>query len=163
MKLVISILITGTVATAIVDLWGIARRTMLGTSLPNYGMVGRWFAHMPRGRLRHSAIANTPSVGGERAIGWVAHYLIGVAFAAMLIGICGSAWIDQPALLPALAIGIATVTAPFLLMQPCMGAGIAASRMPDPSAARRQSLVTHTIFGFGLYAGGWVAHALSAL
>jgi hypothetical protein len=45
-------------------------------------------------------------------------------------------------------------------MQPGMGAGIAASRTPRPAAARMQSLVTHTIFGIGLYAGGWVASAL---
>jgi hypothetical protein len=41
------------------------------------------------------------------------------------------------------------------LMQPGMGAGIAASRMPRPSAARLQSLITHGIFGVGLYAAGW--------
>ena len=37
-------------------------------------------------------------------------------------------------------------------MQPGMGAGIAASRTPRPAAARVQSLLTHAIFGLGLYA-----------
>jgi hypothetical protein len=41
-------------------------------------------------------------------------------------------------------------------MQPGMGAGIAARRTPRPSAARFQSVVTHTIFGLGLYAAGWL-------
>ena len=53
---------------------------------------------------------------------------------------------------PALLVGIGTVAAPFLLMQPGMGAGIAASRTRRPGAARMQSLVTHTIFGLGLSA-----------
>ena len=57
---------------------------------------------------------------------------------------------------PALLVGIGTVVAPFLLMQPGMGAGVAASRTPRPAAARVQSLVTHAIFGLGLYASGWV-------
>jgi len=35
-----------------------------------------------------------------------------------------------------------------------MGAGIAASRTPRPGAARLQSLVTHAVFGLGLYAAG---------
>jgi Protein of unknown function (DUF2938) len=41
-------------------------------------------------------------------------------------------------------------------MQPGMGAGIAASRTPRPAVARLHSLVTHGIFGLGLYAAGWM-------
>jgi hypothetical protein len=37
-----------------------------------------------------------------------------------------------------------------------MGAGVAASRTPRPNVARMQSIVTHTIFGFGLYAAAWL-------
>jgi hypothetical protein len=62
--------------------------------------------------------------------------------------------LHQPTLLPALGYGIATVTAPFLLMQPGMGAGVAARRTPRPDAARLQSLVTHAVFGLGLYLSG---------
>ncbi|MDO9126054.1 MAG: DUF2938 family protein, partial [Parvibaculum sp.] len=32
-----------------------------------------------------------------------------------------------------------------------MGAGIAASKTPKPNAARLRSLVSHTVFGIGLY------------
>jgi hypothetical protein len=53
-------------------------------------------------------------------------------------------------------VGIGSVVAPFLLMQPGMGAGIAASRTPKPGAARLNSLVTHAVFGLGLYAAGWL-------
>jgi hypothetical protein len=45
-------------------------------------------------------------------------------------------------------------------MQPAFGAGIAASRARRPGAARLQSLVTHTIFGLGLYLTGLVASFL---
>ena len=48
-------------------------------------------------------------------------------------------------------VGIGTVLAPFLLMQPGMGAGIAARRNPRPAVARMHSLVTHAMFGLGLY------------
>ena len=120
--------ITGVSATAVIDLWAIARRRLLGTPLPNYALVGRW----------------------------IAHYAIGIMFAALLLAIWGLDWLRHPSLAPALAVGIATVTAPFLLMQPGMGAGIAASRTPRPAAARIQSLVTHAVFGLGLYAAGCV-------
>lgn len=153
-------LITGIGATLAMDLWGFVRKPLLGLAPPDYGMVGRWIGHMGRGRFRHVSIAAAPAVRAERLIGWVAHYLIGIAFAATLIGIWGLAWVRQPSLGPALIVGICTVAAPFLLMQPGMGAGIAASRTPRPAAARLQSLITHAIFGIGLYAGGWAARAL---
>jgi hypothetical protein len=111
---------------------------------------------MARGRFRHDAIAASPPVQHERLIGWTAHYLIGVAFAGVLLAIWGVEWARQPTLAPALIVGIVSVAAPFLVMQPGMGAGIAASRTPRPSAARVQSVVTHTVFGCGLYAAAWL-------
>jgi len=156
-------LVIGAGATALMDLWAIARRRAFDTPLPNYGLVGRWFAHLARGRCHHQSIAASPAVQGERVIGWVAHYVIGTAFAGLLLAVWGIAWVRQPTIGPALLVGIGTVAAPFLVMQPGMGAGVAASRTPRPAAARLQSLVTHTIFGLGLYAAGWVArlHHLS--
>ena len=69
----------------------------------------------------------------------------------------GLEWVRQPTLGPALLVGVGTVLAPFLVMQPGMGAGVAASRTARPAAARLQSIVTHAIFGVGLYAGAWIA------
>jgi hypothetical protein len=160
MNYLICVLIIGAGATAVTDLWAIARKWLLGIAPPNYGFVGRWIAHMAHGRFRHASIAASPAVRGEGLIGWVAHYLIGIAFAAALVGIWGLTWVQKPTISPALIVGIGTVAAPFLLMQPCMGAGIAASRTPHPAAARLQSLIMHAVFGLGLYAGGWVAHVL---
>mgnify|MGYP001071423507 CR=1 FL=1 len=157
-----SILLIGAGATAATDLWAIARKRLLGVPAPNYGLVGRWLAHMPRGRFCHDAIAAAPAVRGERVVGWTAHYLIGVAFAAILPAIWGPAWILNPTIGPALAVGIGTVAAPFLVMQPGMGAGIAASRTPRPASARLQSLLMHAIFGLGLYAAGRAARFLYA-
>lgn len=151
-------LIIGIGATVLMDLWGIARQSLLGIAPPNYGLVGRWIAHMTRGRFRHESIAAASPVRGELIIGWTAHYLIGIAFAALLISICGAEWVRNPTIFPAIAVGIGTVAAPFLLMQPGMGAGIAASRTPNPAAARLQSLITHAIFGLGLYLTGWLIH-----
>jgi hypothetical protein len=155
-------LLIGAGATAIMDFALIARKAVFGTPPPNYGLVGRWLAHMKHGKFRHDAIAASPAVKGERAIGWLAHYLTGIAFAALLVGIEGSEWMDQPTLVPALLVGIGTVAAPFLLMQPGMGAGVAACRAPRPAAARLQSLLTHAIFGFGLYAAGRAVQLISA-
>jgi len=151
-------LFIGIGATAVMDLWGIVRKALLGIPPPNYGMVGRWIAHMTHGQFRHHSIAASSPVRGEHIMGWTAHYLAGIAFATLLIGIWGFSWIQNPTIGPALAIGIGTVAAPFLLMQPGMGAGIAASRTPHPASARLQSLMTHAVFGLGLYATACAVH-----
>jgi hypothetical protein len=158
----VSALFVGGGATALTDLWAVARRRLLGIAPPDYGLVGRWLAHMARGRFRHDSIAAAPAVRGERLVGWLAHYAIGISFAALLLFIWGMNWMRQPTLGPTLAIGIGTVAAPFFVMQPGMGAGIAAGRTPRPAAARIQSLVTHTIFGVGLYAAALLANFLFA-
>ncbi len=46
---------------------------------------------------------------------------------------------------------IGTVVFPYLVPQPSVGLGIAASRTPRPAQARLKSLVTHSVFGAGLY------------
>lgn len=160
MNYLVCTLIIGVGATVAMDLWGIVRKPLLGVARPDYDLVGRWLAHMGRGRFFHKSIAASPPIYGERLIGWVAHYLIGIGFAAVLIGIWGLAWVQHPTIGPALVVGIGAVAAPFLVMQPAMGAGIAASRTPRPAAARLQSLITHTVFGLGLYVAGWAAHLL---
>jgi len=132
-----STLVIGTGATLVMDGWGLARKRLLGMPAMDYGLVGRWLAYLPRGRFRHERIAAMPPVRGERLIGWTAHYLTGVAFAGVLLALWGIDWARNPTLAPALIVGIGSVAAPFLMMQ-----------------ARVQSLVTHAVFGIGLYAAG---------
>jgi hypothetical protein len=150
---VLNAVLIGAGATALLDVYGVMRGWLTGSAIPDYAPVGRWIAHMTRGRFVHDAIGRSAPVAGERAIGWSAHYLIGIMFAAVLLVVWPD-WAREPALLPALIVGIGSVAAPFLLMQPGMGLGIAASRTPSPRAARLRSLTTHTMFALGLYAAG---------
>jgi hypothetical protein len=152
---VLNTAVIGAGATALLDLWSVARAKLSGGPMPDYAPVGRWLAYLTHGQFFHDAIAKSAPIRGECAIGWTAHYAIGIAFAAVLLFIWPT-WAREPSPLPALIVGIGSVAAPFLLMQPGMGAGIAASRTPNPRAARLRSLTTHTIFGVGLYAAGYV-------
>ena len=152
MNTVYSTVLVGVGATALIDLWSLLRLHVFGVQAPDFGLVGRWMAGMPHGRFRHASIAAAAPVPGEDLLGWGAHYAIGIGYAALLPLLSGPGWFAQPRLLPALAVGIGTVLAPFLLMQPGMGAGFFASRTPRPWPARLHSLVMHALFGFGLYA-----------
>jgi hypothetical protein len=99
----------------------------------------------------HASIAKAEPVRGELLIGWGAHYSIGIGFAALLLGTFGLEWARSPTLLPALFIGIVTVVAPLFVLQPAFGAGIASSRTPRPVFNSAKSLLTHTVFGLGLF------------
>jgi hypothetical protein len=106
---------------------------------------------LPEGKWIHESISKATPIKGELAIGWGVHYPIGITFAELLLGIFGLQWGRSPSLLPALIIGIATVLAPLLVLQPALGAGIASSKTATPIFNCLKSVVTHTVFGFGLY------------
>jgi hypothetical protein len=144
----------GAGATLVTDVWTWIRKHLTGVAPPDYGLVGRWIAYMPRGRFRHDPISSSPRIPHERVFGWTAHYLIGIAFASMLLAIWGIDWVRHPTIGPALVIGMGSVAAPLLILQPGMGLGFAASRTPNPAAVRMRSIVMHAVFGVGLYITG---------
>lgn len=153
------VLLVGIGATAVMDLWLVLLRR-LGLPGLDMALLGRWVAHLPRGRFAHAAIGRSPPIEGERAWGWLAHYAIGVAFAAALVGLQGPGWLHAPSPTPALAFGLCSAVAPLFVMQPAMGAGFAASRTPTPLKNCLRSLANHAVFGLGLYLS---ATALAAL
>ena len=147
----LSAVAVGLGATLFMDLWALLLKRFFGTPSANYCLVGRWFRHMPGGTFVHTSIANSSPKHFECAVGWIAHYLIGVVYALVLVALVSADWLMRPTLLPALLFGICTVLIPFLVMQPSFGMGIAAARAPSPTHARLRSLMAHIAFGVGLY------------
>lgn len=147
---VVRAILIGVGATLTMDLWSAALR---GFGIPtlNFAMLGRWLGHLPDGQLIHASIAKAAPVRGELLLGWAAHYAIGISFAALLVSAFGLEWARTPTLRPALLIGIITVVAPLLILQPALGAGIASSKTSAPLVNTLKSVVTHTVYGFGLY------------
>jgi hypothetical protein len=144
------VLMIGVGATIVMDLWALLLR-QLGIPSLNFAFLGRWVGHLVDGRWFHESIAKAAPVRGELLLGWCLHYSIGITFAAILLAAFGLDWARAPSLLPALFIGIATVVAPLFVLQPALGAGIASSKTPTPIFNCVKSLVTHTVYGFGLY------------
>lgn len=138
-------------ATLLMDLWNqFLKRTFSIPSL-DYCLLGRWLRHMPGGTYRHASIVAAPRKRFECTVGWIAHYAIGVTLALVFLALVSGSWLARPTLLPALLYGLATVLFPFFILQPSLGLGVASSRTPKPARARLKSLVTHTVFGVGLY------------
>jgi hypothetical protein len=137
-------------ATAVMDAWLLILK-QLGVPTLDFALIGRWVAHLRRGTFAHAAIAKAAPAKGELALGWAAHYAVGIAFAGLTVAIGGTGWARDPSLLPALAVGVATVLVPLFVMQPAMGAGFASSRTPTPARNCARSVANHAVFGLGLY------------
>lgn len=148
--LVGTVALIGIGATAVMDTW-LALLSRLGVPTTGFTMVGRWVGNMPRGRFTYVAIAKAPPVRFEVGLGWLTHYAIGVVFAALLVALQGAAWVEQPTFMPAVACGVATVAAPWFVMQPAMGSGFLASKTPSPLKNSLRNLANHAVFGAGLY------------
>jgi len=137
-------------ATVIMDLW-LMLLQRLGVPTLNFAFIGRWIGHLFYGQWSHVAIARAAPIRGELAVGWITHYAVGIAFAALLVLVTGLSWIASPTPLPAVLVGMCTVIVPLCVLQPAMGAGFASSRTPTPLKNCIRSLANHTVFGIGLY------------
>ncbi|CAG0991230.1 hypothetical protein RHDC4_02519 [Rhodocyclaceae bacterium] len=152
---VLMIILTGCGATLVMDAWLLLLK-QLGVQTLNFAFIGRWFGHLFRGRFMHTPISKAPPIANELLLGWLVHYAVGIAFAGMLVGLVGMAWVGNPTLAPAVLVGVGTVVAPFFIMQPAMGSGIAGAKTPSPMKGRLRSVTNHAVFGLGLYLSAWL-------
>jgi hypothetical protein len=148
---VLSAVAIGVGASFVMDAWNLFLKRAFGIPSLNYCLLGRWLLHMPEGTFFHSSIAAAPLRRFECAVGWFAHYTIGVVLALVFLALAPGNWLARPTVLPALLYGIGTVVFPLFVLQPSLGLGIASSKTPKPAKARLKSFVTHVVFGVGLY------------
>ena len=119
-------------ATATMDAGAEVVRRTNGVEPLEYRLLARWIGHMGRGRFTHASIADADPVSGEAKLGIVAHYSIGIGFASLLLA-WRPGWTERPTPGPAMAMGLGSTAAPWLVMQPAFGLGVAAAKTPDPT------------------------------
>ena len=129
----------GAGGTVVLDLWAKLLQRALNIPGPNWAMVGRWIGNMPRGQFQHASMAQAAPVRGE-------------SYGAIVVALGGSSWLNRPTPLLALAVAWVMLAAPFFVMMPGMGSGVAGSKTPHPHRTRLKSFVSHTIFGIGMFA-----------
>jgi hypothetical protein len=137
--------------TVFMDIWAIILHRFFHQSAPNWGPVGRWFWHLPKGKVFHDTIATSSAYDHEVALGWVSHYAVGVAYGIILALVAPDGWFAAPSFILPWVIGILTVAAGWFLLQPGLGIGWAASKTPNPAKVRALNLVAHTVFALGMY------------
>lgn len=133
------------------DVWAVIQNRIWGLSLPNWAMPGRWFAHLPKGKVFHRDIGQAEHIAGEHVLGWLFHYGVGVAYGVLFLFLVGTEWLQDPGFLSAWIFAIATIAAGWFILQPGMGLGWAGSNTPAPWKSRGLGLIAHTAFGLGLW------------
>lgn len=161
MEYITRVLLIGIGATVVMDLWLLLLKQLKIPTM-NFAFLGRWVGHLCQGKVAHAAIGKAPPLQHEVLLGWAAHYAIGIGFAGLLIFICGVEWAREPTLVPALAIGMATVVAPLFILQPAMGSGFASMKTPTPLFNCIKSVANHIVFGIGLYLAALATTAVMA-
>lgn len=149
-EVIVQTLAIGAGATLSMDVWRLFLQKVFGINSLDLGLLGRWGGHLLQGRFFHMQIASARRINGELALGWMLHYAIGMGF-SMILPVLWADWQASPSILPALTVGLATVLAPWFIMQPAMGLGIAAANAPSPNAVRLRNLAIHLVYGLGLY------------
>ena len=144
-------LIIGIGGTIALDIWAMTLQVVAKTPATNWAMVGRWLGHIPSGRFKHENVGSAEPIVGEAALGWAFHYAIGMGYGLLLLLVCGSEWLASPTVLPAVLLSLALLVAPFFVMMPGLGFGVAGSKTPKPNVTRLKSLLGHTMFGLGMY------------
>ena len=92
-------------------MWGYVLRRWFNVPTLDYALLGRWIGHFAKGRFFHQRIGASAPVRGERPLGWLAHYMVGVTFAFLLLGTCGLDWAHSPTIAPPMLVGLATIYA----------------------------------------------------
>jgi hypothetical protein len=151
MDLLVKGVVIGIGATVLMDIWAVLLWKAFGQARPNWAPVGRWFWHLKNGTVFHDDIGKAEPYANELALGWIGHYAVGILYGVILALIVGSAWFAAPTFLPAWILGIVTVGAGWFLLQPGLGIGVAASKLPNANKVRALNLVSHTVFALGLY------------
>jgi hypothetical protein len=152
----IAAVVIGIGATAFMDAFAWLQRYFFKIPSLNYALVGRWIIGLPEGQFFHDTILQSPPRRYERTVGWFFHYGIGVFFVLLMIAFMGANWYLSPSLGYPLVTGGLSLCAPFCIMQPAFGFGLAASKTPSPWVARQRSLFAHLSFGVGIYVAGMI-------
>jgi hypothetical protein len=143
--------VIGIGATALMDVWAIFLWKAMRQSRPNWAPVGRWFWHLKNGTVFHDDIGRAEIYVNELALGWIGHYAVGILYGVVLALIVGPGWFEAPTFLPALVLGIVTVGAGWFLLQPGLGIGVAASKLPNANQVRILNIAGHVVFAIGLW------------
>lgn len=127
--LLVRILLTGAGATLCMDLWALLLKRRFDIPSLDYALVGRWFLGMFDGRWFHATIVTAPPRRGERnRLDIALRHRHRVCLYPARVG--GQRVVCDAGAAHRAVERLAELAAPFLVMQPALGFGVAAAKPP---------------------------------
>ncbi|WP_251976153.1 DUF2938 family protein [Salinicola avicenniae] len=151
---VVFILVVGVGSTIVLDLWAWLVAKTTGMAGTDWGVVGRWLLDIPKGRLVLDSRPDRPAPGGrEKIVGWLFHYLVGLAYAMLILLIWGVDYIADPQVMPVFWVGVVISSlAGLLILMPGLGGGVLGRKLPNQAVLIVYVIIAHIAFAAGQYA-----------
>ena len=154
--LILQGLISGLVATIIFDLFNQSLHYAHSIDKPKWNLLGRYYLGYKEGRYIRNSLADDAEVENELLWGYIIHYVIGIIYG--LIYVClNNIFFDYPSILIAYLFGFTTVLGAWCYLMPfAYNLGFFASKSNKRFNILAQNLITHFIFGTGLFIGYYI-------
>ncbi len=151
-NIVVFCLFVGIGSTIALDIWVTLVKKITGIPPTDWGVVGRWLKAFPTGQFVVDNSNPNPPSTLEKIIGWLFHYVVGIAYAALIIIIFGSEFISAPTLLPTIVVGLILSTfAGLAILMPGLGGGFFGRLLPNKLVTYIYLIVAHGVFAFAQY------------
>lgn len=145
-------LFVGVGSTVVLDLWVQVAKKVTGLPPTDWGVVGRWLKGLLQGHLFLNSADTRIITGTEKLLGWAFHYLVGIAYALLLLVFAGTDFIVHPTIMPVFIIGVCISSiAGLMVLTPCLGGGFCARKVENQKAIIVYVIVAHVLFALGQY------------
>ena len=150
-------LISGLVATIIFDLFNHSLNYAYNINKPKWFLLGRYFIGFKKGEYFRENIEEDDEVKNEVIWGYFIHYLIGIIYGIFYV-FFNLLFFDYPSLLVAYFFGFCTVLGAWCFLIPfAYNLGFFASKSDQQFKLLAQNLISHFIFGTGLFIGYYIS------
>ena len=144
---------TGLIATLIFDIFNQSLYFAYSIDRPKWNLLGRYFLGYKQGYFIRKNLVNDEEIRNELQWGYLIHYSIGIIYGLFYVFL--NTWLfDYPSILLAYIIGFISVLGAWCYLMPfAYDLGFFASKSEDRLKVMIQNLITHFVFGTGLFIG----------
>ena len=150
-------LISGLIATIIFDLFNQSLNYAYNVNKPKWFLLGRYFIGCTRGKYFRESLEADNEENNELVWGYGIHYLIGLIYGLFYV-IFNFLFFGYPSLLAAYSFGFITVLGAWCFLMPfAYNLGFFASKSDQQFKILAQNLISHFVFGTGLFIGYYIS------
>jgi len=150
--------ISGLIATILFDIFNESLSYAYGVNKPKWNLLGRYFIGYKQKKYIRKFLEKEDEESNEFLWGYLIHYIIGIVFGLFYVCL-NLLFFDHPSLLIAYLFGFITVLGAWCYLMPfAYNLGFFASKSDQQFNILAQNLISHFIFGTGLFIGYYVSY-----